>query len=262
MVEFIVQLFQRSREPLASGQGRSSVTATTGKGLVGLLLVLLVAWTPEVHATDYAVELEATTKGAKTIEGNLLHAAAMMSPKPFIQSLLNSSDKDYVNGKDKFGYTPIHWAAAFRSREVVGMFLAAGAEVMAKGEMGLTPLHLAARYGNTKVFEVLLAAGAKVNARNKDHMTPLHWAAIEGKPDAVKALLEAGANPFITMGSSRITPLLAARIELEKNEGSATPYFQVIALLKQAQLAIEKGLRGNIPRAPRRAPPRTRVQPL
>ena len=56
---------------------------------------------------------------------------------------------------------------------MIGLLLAAGADVNARGEYGRTPLHSAARFNeNPAMIEALLEAGADVNARDKNGGTP------------------------------------------------------------------------------------------
>jgi len=73
----------------------------------------------------------------------------------------------------------IHEAARNGDIEVVKQHLDAGADVNAKDDkFGLTPLHFAAGRGNTRkeVVELLIAKGVDVNAKDEDGETPLDWA--------------------------------------------------------------------------------------
>ena len=63
-----------------------------------------------------------------------------------------------------------------------------GADVNAKDKYGYTPLHFAVGNGYPKIVEVLLKNDAKVNAKNKNGITPLHLAACNGRTEIVELL--------------------------------------------------------------------------
>ncbi len=102
-----------------------------------------------------------------------------------------------VNAFD--GYiTPLHRAAVLGSVPVVGVLLAAGADVNARNKEeyvgGDTPLHEAAAAGHADVVEILIARGADPNATDMTARTPLHGAVRWGQREAVMSLLAAGAD--------------------------------------------------------------------
>ena len=78
--------------------------------------------------------------------------------------------------------------------------LDAGADVKARNKFGHTPLLYAAEHGTPANIQALLAAGADVMARTDTGWTPLHSAALAGtvilsaKPANIQALLDAGAD--------------------------------------------------------------------
>ncbi|MBC6412138.1 MAG: ankyrin repeat domain-containing protein, partial [Hyphomonadaceae bacterium] len=77
----------------------------------------------------------------------------------------------------------------------VAAFFGAGAKVNGRDKYGRTPLHEAARYGTAEAVTALVKAGAKVNAREEKYgQTPLHRAAWKGTAGTVAALIEAGAD--------------------------------------------------------------------
>ena len=101
-----------------------------------------------------------------------------------------------VNARDKFGRTPLHWAATYsNSPAVVTALLKAGAEVSTRGrKKGLMPIHAAAYSRLPQIVTVLAQAGADVNAGMEDGTTALHAAAwFSQTPAVVTALLDAGA---------------------------------------------------------------------
>lgn len=109
------------------------------------------------------------------------------------------------NSREKFGNTPLHFAAMGGDTEAARALLAAGADVNAVNQDGSTPLHwIGENYvpfepeDMRKLVELLLAAGADPNAQDAEGNTPLHMVArIPSLRDAAQVLLEAGADPTI-----------------------------------------------------------------
>ena len=94
-------------------------------------------------------------------------------------------------------------SAAFNSRKVTRILIAAGSKPEAKIEVEyengeiheLTPLSLAAKEGKTATVKALIGAGANVNkADNKYGLTPLYWASENGHTEIVRILRAAGAR--------------------------------------------------------------------
>lgn len=80
--------------------------------------------------------------------------------------------------------------------EIVALLLEAGAVPNARNKYGSTPLHFAAWDSNPAVIAALLDGGADVGARSPFYSTPLHWAAGANEdPDVIAVLLAAGADP-------------------------------------------------------------------
>ena len=48
-----------------------------------------------------------------------------------------------IRAKDKWGYTPLHWAAMKNARETAEWLVGRGADIRAKDKWGNTPLHWA-----------------------------------------------------------------------------------------------------------------------
>jgi ankyrin repeat protein len=84
-----------------------------------------------------------------------------------------------VNARDKYGWTPLHFAADEDSTDTVRLLLGKGADANAKStrektvtaapeiliyNLGVTPLSLAANHENRAVLELLLGHGADLEA--------------------------------------------------------------------------------------------------
>lgn len=81
----------------------------------------------------------------------------------------NGSD---VNGKDMFGWSPLHRAVDSNRYRIAQYLLDAKASVDIRDEDWNTPLHIAARKGNIKIVELLMNEGAGIYAKNKSGQTP------------------------------------------------------------------------------------------
>ena len=102
-----------------------------------------------------------------------------------------------VNRTDRFGRTPLHYAAALNPNpEVVKLLIKLGADVNARDLLKFTPLHYAAAFNeNPAVTELLIEKGAEIEATDVEGKTPLHVAALNQKnPEVIAVLLKAGAD--------------------------------------------------------------------
>ena len=108
----------------------------------------------------------------KIFKGTLHKACDKGNIEAVKQHLADGAD---VNTKDKYGWTPLRYAANGH-KEIVRLLIAKGADVNAKTLSGWTSLHGAAIDGHKEVAELLIAAGTDVNAKNNNGETPLDWA--------------------------------------------------------------------------------------
>ncbi|RYC65780.1 hypothetical protein CHU98_g423 [Xylaria longipes] len=78
---------------------------------------------------------------------------------------------------------------------IVRLLLDKGAGLESKDKYGLTPLSWAAEMGHEGVVRLLLDEGADLESKDKEYgQTPLSWAAENGYEGVVRLLLEKGAN--------------------------------------------------------------------
>ncbi|MEQ8192508.1 MAG: ankyrin repeat domain-containing protein [Candidatus Eremiobacterota bacterium] len=100
-----------------------------------------------------------------------LHVAVEMNDKEYVQSLIDKGAD--VNAKDKFGYTPLFFAATY---EVAELLISHGADINARNYYDLTPLHMSVICNNKRLIELFIARGADINVKNKSGLTPLDCA--------------------------------------------------------------------------------------
>ena len=118
-----------------------------------------------------------------------------------------------VNAAAADGTTALHWAVQGERTTVVGMLIAAGADVTAPNRYGATPLSLASLTGNAGVVTRLLEAGADADEATVGGRTALMTAARTGSADAVRALLAHGAEVDATDDTHGQTALMWAAAE-------------------------------------------------
>ncbi|MDC0947972.1 ankyrin repeat domain-containing protein [Gammaproteobacteria bacterium] len=102
-----------------------------------------------------------------------------------------------INSKNEMGYTPLMFAAAYNTAEVVQFMIDQGADTQAinYADEG-NALHVAARFNpKPEVLDVLLAAGLDLEGKAKGNVTPLLMAAKYNQNiQVVERLADLGAN--------------------------------------------------------------------
>jgi ankyrin repeat protein len=116
------------------------------------------------------------------------------------------------DSKNKYGRTPLSWAATNGREAAVKLLLATdGVDPNSKDNDGRTPLSWAAEGGHEVTVAQLLAKGG-VDPDSKDNSgrTPLSWAAVYGQETVVKLLLASGRVDPDSKSKHGQTPLSLA----------------------------------------------------
>src|SRR4030095_116893 len=87
------------------------------------------------------------------------------------------ADPSLARSRDQDKQPLLHKATALDRREVVVLFLNAGADANAPDADNRTALHWAAFWRRPEIAKLLIERGANVNVRAKNGFTPLHEAA-------------------------------------------------------------------------------------
>lgn len=96
-----------------------------------------------------------------------------------------------VNEKDKYGLSPLHYAAMRGNDDATNELLeCAGINIESQDEQQLTPLHMACSYGQVKVTRILLENGARIENMGEKRQTSLHKAASVGDATLVQMLVD------------------------------------------------------------------------
>lgn len=103
---------------------------------------------------------------------NPLHDAAKRGNVDFLNECIQN--RVSVNGLDKAGATPLHWASHGGHIECLKTLLSIpNCEVNVQNKLGDTPLHSAAWKGHSEAVQLLLDKGARADLKNKEGKLPI-----------------------------------------------------------------------------------------
>ena len=113
----------------------------------------------------------------------------MKNIKTYTASLNEAEDQEELNNM---------FLDAVRKRNIenVKELLDMGAQIDAVNKYGRTPLLYAALNGHTDIVKLLLDRGAEVDARDEEGWAPLRRAVNAGITEMTKLLIQHGADPF------------------------------------------------------------------
>lgn len=154
-----------------------------GAGQVGLYLALKFSSpkVTEVLLSHRATQIDLANAAGETplmmaaLRGDMATATQLLARGARLQ-------------RDPGEWTPLHYAAAGPSTELVTMLLDRGAALEARSPNGTTPLMMAARYGAIDSADRLKARGADLRARNERGMDAAEFARGAGREDLVQRL--------------------------------------------------------------------------
>ena len=126
-------------------------------------------------------------KNSYECESTLAHLAAGLGKKEMLLALLGAGCE--VDATDRYGDTPLTYAAKRGHTDCVRLLLQRGAD-----GMGRPCTHYAAEAGHKETLLALLDAGCGVDATDRQDRTPLACAVQRGHADCVRLLLQRGAK--------------------------------------------------------------------
>lgn len=184
-------------------------------------------WTVLAHAvwkgrTHYPTDrlLDAGAR-MEPLGWSALHAAAVRRDAERVKALLASHADP--NARDKWGRTPIMWAARYidNDRQTIPVLARAGGNVNAVDESGMSALHIAASHAWDGELHDLLACGAQIDARDTMGQTPLMCAvASRARRYQIEFLLKAGASINAVDNQGRTALIHAAMFEEARDENA------------------------------------------
>ena len=129
------------------------------------------------------------------IKSTPLCQAAKNGHEEVLQILLGGGA--HPDGTDKYGRTPLYWAARKNCASAIHILIENGADARQQME-GPTPLHWAAHYGLKDAVKLLIDKGSQADLKDLQGHTPLQWTKRSPEKmdkDLVKLLLERGDEP-------------------------------------------------------------------
>ncbi|QDZ27654.1 ankyrin repeat domain-containing protein [Noviherbaspirillum sp. UKPF54] len=133
----------------------------------------------EVLLDAEGIDIEAKSRNGD----NALMIACYKGNKPAVEALLTKGAE--VN---RPGWTPLHYAAASGSDEIVRLLLDKSAYIDAESPNKTTPIMMAAREGHIYTVKLLLDEGADASLKNELGLTAIDFARNHGHLDIVEGL--------------------------------------------------------------------------
>ncbi len=148
----------------------------------------------------------------------------MLDDQGILQALLDIGLD--INSANKTGYTPLMFAAAYNSPEVVKFLIGKGADTSVKANIqDLNALHIASLFNpRPDIIDVLLVAGMNIEAKTENDHTPLLLAASDNRNlEVVERLAFKGADKGAYDAKGRT----AVKIVEARIGGEGDEYFRI-----------------------------------
>jgi ankyrin repeat protein len=153
------------------------------------------AMSGRVDLVREAIETEPASVNSYSADGwTPLHLAVFFGSRECVEVLLAAGAKVNERSRNAMQNMPLHAAAAGRHPEIVRILLEHGAWVNARQHGGWTALHAAAQNGDTALAQLLIAGGADVTTRADNNQNPLDLALTKGQQAMVEILEHYGAS--------------------------------------------------------------------
>lgn len=137
---------------------------------------------------------------------NALHLAVLLKTDAATAEYF-IRQKTSVNGGDKAGNTPLHYAAANNRKNIGELLLANGSDIFITNKQGESPLKIALTKQDGR--ERWMITGSTVTAVGGNGDTPLHYAASWGMSSVIPYIISQGGNPNAKNNKGE-TPFFAA----------------------------------------------------
>ncbi|KAK0170890.1 hypothetical protein PV328_008681 [Microctonus aethiopoides] len=138
---------------------------------------------------------EATPGQGPTDETKKIFELLRAGCTEIVEEMVEKNGLSILSVRDKWGYTPAHWAALDGNVEVMRYLVEKNGPVdlSCLGTQGPKPIHWACRKGHSAIVQILLKAGVSVDAADFKGLTPLMTACMFGKFATAAFLLGSGA---------------------------------------------------------------------
>ncbi|XP_046558367.1 putative ankyrin repeat protein RF_0381 [Haliotis rubra] len=125
---------------------------------------------------------------------NVLHVACIHGSASIVNFILLKHVVD-INGRGKYGRTPVMLAAEFGNSDVFELLVQHGADVTLRDDDGNNILHVSCSGDNVKIINVVLVNRmTHINSRGHSGRTSLMWAAERGQTGVFDFLVRKGAD--------------------------------------------------------------------